>query len=168
MTNPLANAKKQQQLQEVEVESGATFKRSAVASDLEKKRRVALARLVGLPNDNHNLLLLKMSGFQQPDSFDYTNSTEKNYSISKEQVASRGLDEELYVGKHVPERKMMDYTYHTHYTTDRQLFHDDMIDLFHDTVVHDTDHNVTCDKPLHNWLVFTAGPMGVRNNKSFL
>jgi hypothetical protein len=35
-----------------------------------------------------------------------------------------------------------------------------MIDLFHNTRIEDTENNLVCDRPLENWIVFTAGPMG--------
>jgi len=86
-------------------------------------------------------------------SFDYTKSTEQNYKVSDSEVP-------VYVGKYKDQRMLLDYSFHSHYTQERQLLHDMLIDLFHDTVVHDTEHNLYCDRPLENWIVFTAGPMG--------
>lgn len=92
-------------------------------------------------------------GVQIPPSFDYSKSTEMNYAVD----ASVGPQ---FVGKYKDQRAVLDYSYHRHYSLERQLFHDRMMDLFHNTRVEDSDNNLVCDRPLENWIVFTAGPMG--------
>lgn len=94
-------------------------------------------------------------------NFNYELSTEDNWAFVRESEETPPL-----VGKYVRERETVDYTYHKHYTPERQLLQDKLMDLFHDTIVYDTDHNLTCDRPLNNWLVFTAGPMGAGKGRT--
>lgn len=82
---------------------------------------------------------------------DYEKSTEDNYST----------DEAICVGKFASQRALLDYSYHKHWIPERQLFQDTIIDRFKDTVVHDSFTGMTCSAPLHNWIIFTAGAMGV-------
>ena len=88
--------------------------------------------------------------FQAPSWYDYTRSTEENYRS----------DEPVFVGKYGNQRKVLDYSYHSHYRPERQLLHDQLIDHFHATRVHDRKQNAFCEAPLQNWIVFTAGAMG--------
>lgn len=100
--------------------------------------------------------------------YDYSRSTEDSYAITDPIIeewkgrddVGESLKEQLFVGKYADERAGLDYTYHKFYNTDRQILQDSMIDLFHDTVVHDTENNTTCEVPSENWMVFTAGCMG--------
>lgn len=94
-------------------------------------------------------------GYNIPASFDYSRSTEDNYSTEVE-----GDAEPLFVGKHKAHRAKLDYSFHKHYRSERQVFHDKLMDMFHHTRVFDGDKNLYCDRPLENWIVFTAGPMG--------
>lgn len=94
-------------------------------------------------------------GYNIPPSFDYSRSTEDNYSTD-----AAGEAEPLFVGKHKEHRAKLDYSFHKHYRPERQVFHDKLMDMFHDTHVFDGDKNLYCDRPLENWIVFTAGPMG--------
>ena len=100
-----------------------------------------------------------------PDSFDYLRSTEDNYGFSatggsRAEPQQQEQEQPQFVGKYKEQRAVLDYDFHRFYTTERQLFHDRMIDLFHNTRVEDTDNDLVCDRPLENWIVFTAGPMG--------
>lgn len=88
--------------------------------------------------------------FTVSDHFDYTKSSEENYSSS----------ESVNVGKYKDIRCQLDYSYHKHYKAERQILHDRLIDKFLTTVVRDHTANVVCEAPLTNWIVFTAGPMG--------
>lgn len=81
---------------------------------------------------------------------DYSRSTELNYCVPAEEAE--------FVGKYGRYRKGMDYSYHCYYKAERQLLHDEIMDKFMDTVV--IDGELICERPLENWLVFTAGPMG--------
>lgn len=85
-----------------------------------------------------------------PASYDYSKSSEKNY----------GSANANFVGKFGDIRNQLDYTYHMHYSEERQLLHDKLIDSFLRTIVHDKETNIDCEVPLENWIVFTAGPMG--------
>lgn len=88
--------------------------------------------------------------FTQPGNYNFLKSTEDNYKASTP----------VFVGKYQEQRRALDYSYHTHYTPERQYLHDQLIDLFHATRVHDQKTNSFCEAPLENWIVFTAGPMG--------
>ena len=91
--------------------------------------------------------------FDIPEDFDYTQSTEDNYALTDQ-------SKPVFVGEYANLRSQLDYDYHTFYNEERQLLHDSLINIFHDTIVVDTDNNLTCDHPLENWMVFTAGAMG--------
>ena len=96
-----------------------------------------------------------------PTWFDFNKSTEENYAIDAAAAAAAGASEgPQFVGKYKEQRAALDYSYHRYYSTERQLFHDRMIDLFHNTRVEDLTNNLVCDRPLENWIVFTAGAMG--------
>lgn len=88
--------------------------------------------------------------FMVQETYDFTKSSEENYRAP----------EPHFVGKYKKQRLQLDYTYHSYYTIDRQLLHDQIIDLFHQTIVRDDKNNLVCEAPLENWIVFTAGPMG--------
>ena len=94
-------------------------------------------------------------------TIDYSKSTEDNWCADVE-----GDIIPPFVGKYANERRELDYSYHKYYKPERQLFQDSLMDLFYDTSVHDTDRNMTCDKPLENWIVFTAGPMGAGKGRT--
>lgn len=88
--------------------------------------------------------------FEIPRDYDFEKSSEANYCCADAQ----------FVGKYAHIRSQLDYTYHKHYSVERQQLHDKLIDRFLKTVVHDRKRNVECEVPLENWIVFTAGPMG--------
>ena len=94
--------------------------------------------------------------YETKNNFDYTISTEDNYSS----------DEIIFVGKYGKHRQNLDYSYHKHYKIERQLFHDVLIDQFLNTIVRDSKTGAVCEKPLQNWIVFTAGPMGSGKSRS--
>jgi len=73
-----------------------------------------------------------------PVFFDYSKSTEDNYSTTNE----------VYVGKFAELRKLLDYSYHKHYTEERQLKQDKMMMLF-DTS--DDDDSDLGGAVLKNW-----------------
>lgn len=92
--------------------------------------------------------------FTLPNDYDYSWSTEDNY------VASPG--DEKHFGKYVEFRKMIDYTYHRFYRKERQLLQDSIVTEFlhHPVTVRDSFINITCETPVNNWVVYTAGCMG--------
>lgn len=98
-------------------------------------------------HDNHYLHPVP---FDIPASYDYTKSSEQNYQNP----------DASFVGKYQTQRSQLDYTYHLRYSEERQHLHDKLIDRFHRTKVLDHKHNLVCESPLENWIVFTAGPMG--------
>jgi hypothetical protein len=83
--------------------------------------------------------------------YDYSKSTGENYA------ADEGTP---FVGKYGHLRSELDYTHHSHYIPERQVFHDQLIDIFRQTIVRDEEKKTTCEVPEDNWLVFTAGCMG--------
>lgn len=89
-----------------------------------------------------------------PPTYDYSMSTECNHSTDVFQ----------YVGKYADVRKELDYSYHRHYTPERQLLHDEWMDQFMQTIIR--DGNRTCEAPTQNWIVFTAGPMGAGKSRT--
>ena len=96
----------------------------------------------GLVNSNSTTAL-----FSEISSYDYNESTTDNHcwdEISTEQP--------LFVGKYAEARKCMDYSYHKHYSPERQQLHDEIIDdcLYSNGTDFDLEEN---------WLVFTAGTM---------
>jgi hypothetical protein len=80
---------------------------------------------------------------------DYSRSTEENYSD----------DNAEFVGEYKSLREGLDYSYHKHYSVDRQLFQDKLITNLCNAVIYDSD-GIVCDRPKENWIVFTAGAMG--------
>ena len=82
--------------------------------------------------------------------YNYSKSTTDNHSWKKEDPPS-------FVGKFAGIRQQMDYSYHKHYSAERQYLHDRLID----ESLYGTDLNSTpgCEKLEKNWLVFTAGTM---------
>jgi predicted kinase len=65
-----------------------------------------------------------------------------------------------FVGKYASLRRSLDYTYHAHYPTSRQLFQDSIIDaILNETNIIDEDGN-TCTGTDRPWIVYTAGAMG--------
>ncbi len=91
------------------------------------------------------------SKLQVKENYDFTKSTAQNYAST----------EAKFYGKYQLERSVMDYTYHKHYTKERQLLQDTIIARFHNTIIHDSKNDsLICTTPLENWIVFTAGPMG--------
>ena len=88
--------------------------------------------------------------FNIPTTYDYSKSSEENYQQANAP----------FVGKYQSQRSQLDYTFHMRYSEERQLLHDKLIDKFHRTKVLDRKHNLVCESPLENWIVFTAGPMG--------
>ena len=61
------------------------------------------------------------NGFKVPPNYDYSISTTENYMY-------KGPGEPPFVGKYANLRIPMDYSYHKHYTVERQLLHDRLID----------------------------------------
>lgn len=82
--------------------------------------------------------------------FDFLSSTEENYEEKEKCV---------FVGKYASHRSELDYTYHKCYQPKRQILHDVIVDAFLETIIKDGE--VTCNVPMENWMVFTAGAMGV-------
>ena len=82
--------------------------------------------------------------------YDYSNSTTDNHCWNNNDPPS-------FVGKFAGIRQQMDYSYHKHYSAERQYLHDRLID----ESLYGTDFNSSsgCEKLEKNWLVFTAGTM---------
>ena len=79
---------------------------------------------VSIHNNNDKLIMNPSNhknGFKVPPNYDYSKSTTENYMY-------KGPGEPPFVGKYANLRIPMDYSYHKHYTVDRQLLHDRLID----------------------------------------
>lgn len=100
--------------------------------------------------------------FVIPTTYDYSRSTEENYMQHDHPLASDSCDPgSNFVGKYAVHRQLLDYEYHKMYCSERQRYHDELIDKFLDTVIiRDKVNRIVCDVPAENWIVFTAGPMG--------
>lgn len=78
--------------------------------------------------------------------------------ISSEQ--NHRSDDRKFYGQFVHVRQMLDYSYHSNYTFERQIFQDAIINEFlHEAVVKDKNGD-ECTTPTEPWIVFTAGAMG--------
>jgi hypothetical protein len=56
----------------------------------------------------------------------------------------------VFAGRYATMRALLDYTWHTHYTVERQAVQDAIVDVF-------LTAGCRCERP---WVLFTAGPMG--------
>eukprot|EP00667_Euglena_gracilis_P019111 EG_transcript_20405 len=79
-------------------------------------------------------------GIQQ---YDYSKPTSEVYAASKVEFAP----------KYEEVRRLLDYSWHPHYTLQRQLFQDHLVDQVF--------ANASAARPARPWILFTAGPMGV-------
>lgn len=100
-----------------------------------------------------------ISGEQKVGLFriDYSKSTEDNFATNENPLPP-------IVGKYNFLRNLLDYSYHKHYSEDRQKLHDFLIDEGSgETVIYDSTKNLVCEKPAggNNWIVFTAGKLTV-------
>jgi hypothetical protein len=85
--------------------------------------------------------------------FDVELSTEQNYGCF-------GSDKNKFYGEFSDIRQRLDYTFHSNYVKERQLFQDDIIiQTLEEPIITDL-HGNTCARPEYPWLVFTAGAMG--------
>jgi len=83
-------------------------------------------------------------------SFTAVMSSEDNHKSSKA----------VFYGPYSHIRASLDYTYHSHYTRERQNLQDKIIsDMVNGAVITDKNGNV-CTTPTEPWIVFTAGAMG--------
>jgi len=57
-------------------------------------------------------------------------------------------------------RKTLDYTYHSNYTKQRQVFQDSIIEEFLESVSLTDVNGDVCTTPTEPWVVFSAGAMG--------
>lgn len=116
---------------------------------------LVLPKVTSLARDSTLSVDVKNSGFIQKDGiqprrFRVLLSTEENYKV----------DDRKFYGQFAHIRKMLDYTYHSNYTFERQIFQDSIInELLHETIVKDP-HGGECSTPTEPWIVFTAGAMG--------
>ena len=109
---------------------------------------MTLAKLQ-LPLDFQNITRIMLPNLQNNVRYyDFERSTEENYAD----------DNAAFGGKYGHLRSKLDYSYHSKYCLERQMFQDTLIDSFYHTIIYDGEN--TCEAPLENWLVFTAGPMG--------
>eukprot|EP01038_Epipyxis_sp_PR26KG_P008310 gene8310-11242_t len=95
----------------------------------------------------------KICDWEIPATYDFNKDSSENYRIPFG-------EEPQFVGKYGSIRRLLDYEFHSHYLPSRQIMQDDLIQHFLDTIIHDSVHNLVCEEPLENWIVFTAGAMG--------
>jgi predicted kinase len=73
---------------------------------------------------------------------------------------NHGTSEMKFYGRFAHIRKTLDYSYHTNYRRDRQIFQDAIISDFLDAAVVKDKNGELCTTPTEPWIVFTAGAMG--------
>jgi len=84
-------------------------------------------------------------------------SSEQNYQASSSAEEKSDL---LFHGLFASIRETLDYSFHQHYTKQRQMLQDNIIrHLLNAPIINDKDGNV-CTTPTKPWIVFTAGVMG--------
>ena len=90
--------------------------------------------------------------FITPEGYDWTLSTAENYNDPQLQqlVVAGTAGGDTFVGEYRDIRKTLDYSYHSVYPPERQLWQDDVIR----SVV------VKTKAQSQPWVVYTAGPMG--------
>jgi hypothetical protein len=121
-----------------------------VTSQDDFQRRLQHTRSSRLAREQ-SFLSQRAIAFSIPETFDFQKSTEVNY---QDPIAP-------FVGKYAQHREQLDYDFHCRYSTPRQYLHDNIIDQFLQVTVHDSaNHDLICESPEENWVVFTAGAMG--------
>ena len=85
--------------------------------------------------------------FQRPAGFDLTKATSENY---RSPVPYEKGKADQFFGEYAEIRESMDYSHHTVYSKERQLWQDSVVD----SVV------VKVKKQTQPWIVYTCGPMG--------
>lgn len=122
---------------------------------LHTHKEIHLRGTVDACMSGEDVVFNKKNFYISPD-YDYMKSTEDNYAD----------DSAEFVGRFKKDRAELDYTFHKKYRVERQLFQDALIENFLATIVKDKDTNMTCDHPLENWIVFTAGAMGAGKGRT--
>jgi predicted kinase len=84
----------------------------------------------------------------------------RRISLFRSSAENHGSDETKYYGRFAHIRKTLDYSYHTNYRRDRQIFQDAIISDFLDAAVVKDKNGELCTTPTEHWIVFTAGAMG--------
>lgn len=105
------------------------------------------------------------TGFDSPVLNEPSHSSRKSYSrksfnakLSTEQ--NYRLPDLRFYGQFAHIRELLDYSYHSNYTRERQRFQDAIIcEFLSAAVIHDK-HGEICTTPTEPWIVFTAGAMG--------
>ncbi len=87
-----------------------------------------------------------------PKKFDFTRSTEENYAQGTQIPPS-------FVGQFGSIRSLLDYSYHSYYVPERQIFHDFLVRDF----LASSASSTSTEEP--QWLVFTAGAMGAGKSR---
>jgi hypothetical protein len=82
------------------------------------------------------------------------------FSVLLSSEENNKSDESSFYGKFSHIRKTLDYSFHSHYTFERQKLHDAIItDMLNEAYICDIDGNIGTI-PTDPWIVFTAGAMG--------
>jgi len=77
-----------------------------------------------------------------------------------------GSEENGFHGEFADIRATLDYTYHKHYSRERQALQDEVARAFLHTVVRDSQNGRWCERPSSPWVVFTAGAMGAGKSRA--
>jgi len=86
--------------------------------------------------------------------------THRRFSTLVSTEENHRTDECKFYGKFSHIRKTLDYSYHSNYTFERQMFQDAIVDYFLRTALLTDKNGEMCTTPTEPWIVFTAGPMG--------
>jgi hypothetical protein len=90
------------------------------------------------------------------------------FSVTKSSEENHRSDDRKFYGQFAHIRKTLDYSYHSNYTFERQVFQDAIInELLHEAVVID-QYGDECSTPTEPWIVFTAGAMGAGKVRSVI
>jgi len=88
------------------------------------------------------------------------NNKQKRFSVLISSEENHKTNNTEFYGAFSHIRSTLDYTYHAHYTRERQSLQDAIIkDMLNSAVIKDVNGDV-CTTPTEPWIVFTAGAMG--------
>jgi len=89
-----------------------------------------------------------------------TSSMRRRFSAVQSSEANHATDDMEFYGPFAEIRKTLDYSYHSNYNFERQVFQDAIIREFLDAAVVKDKNGEVCTIPVQPWAVFTAGAMG--------
>jgi len=84
----------------------------------------------------------------------------RRFSVLQSSEENHKADHMIFYGKFAQIRETLDYSYHSNYTFERQIFQDSIINEYLNAAVVKDKNGEVCTTPTEPWLVFTAGAMG--------